>query len=112
MSENLPYCNNYDDEKLEPTMIMKALSDMMMPAVDLRRNVTVHTGPGGADLFEEEMEFRMDGSRRRYIGKKVTRILRRVHKNIRKSHRDLYFFSTKPQLPKMSFSLVIMDMTE
>lgn len=58
------------------------------------RNITLHTGAGGADLFEEKVE-NHGGLQRIYIGKKVMRLVRRVVKHIHKSHSDRYYF-TKP----------------
>ena len=58
------------------------------------RNVKIYTGVGGYNLFEEAME-RHIGFERVYIGKKVPRILRKVHKDIRKSITGLFFFRRK-----------------
>lgn len=62
------------------------------------RSIVIHTGAGGADLFEEALENQL-GVQRQYLGHKPPRFLKAVlranGKKIRKSHTGNYFF-TKP----------------
>jgi len=59
------------------------------------RNITLYTGVGGYIMFQESLEQITLGTRRVYIGKKVPRILRKVHKKIEKAENGKYFFRTK-----------------
>lgn len=55
------------------------------------RKIRLYTGTGGADMFEDSLEFQITGRKRVYIGFKVLRILRRIKMDIRKSHSGRYF---------------------
>ena len=54
------------------------------------RNITIHTGAGGMDMFEEAFEKEV-GITRIYMGRKVMRILKKKFPYIRKSHTGRYF---------------------
>jgi len=54
------------------------------------RRVTLRTGVGGMDMFEEAMENQV-GLQRIYIGYKVPRILRILQGEIKKSHSGRYY---------------------
>lgn len=54
------------------------------------RNIIIHTGAGGMDLFDEMME-ESAGFKRIPIGKKVLRILRRLKPVIRKNRTGIYY---------------------
>lgn len=61
----------------------------------MERNIKIYTGVGGYNLFEETFEEITLGTKRVYIGKKIPRILRKVHKNICKSVNGIYFYRIK-----------------
>jgi len=61
----------------------------------MERTIKIHTGIGGYNLFQEAFEEIALGTKRVYLGKKIPRILRRVHKNIHKSVNGIYFYKTK-----------------
>lgn len=59
-----------------------------------RREITIHTGIGGMELFQEAIEKKL-GFERVYMGKKVLRILRINKISIGKSHTGRYFRKIK-----------------
>lgn len=58
------------------------------------RNIIIRTGVGGYNMFQEAFEEQTLGTKRVYVGRKVLRILRRVHK-IHKAVNGVYFFRIK-----------------
>lgn len=78
------------------SMIQTAMNDMMGMWDGGGRVVRMYTGVGGADMFEEEVEFKLTGKRRVYIGMKVARFLRRGKGLIRKSHSGRYYKMYRP----------------
>lgn len=76
------------DFNLSLQTLEKAISEFFIPP---ERKYVIHTGVGGMDLFEEKMEESV-GFKRRYIGKKVPRILRYIKGIvILKSHSGRYY---------------------
>lgn len=60
------------------------------------RRITLYTGPGGMDMFEEGVHYTGTGLKRQYVGKKPMRIIRKVHK-LYKSHSGRYYFLYQPK---------------
>lgn len=58
------------------------------------RSITLRTGVGGYELFQEIFEQKATGYKRRYVGKKPMRILKSIHK-LYKSASGRYYFKYK-----------------
>lgn len=56
--------------------------------------ISLHTGVGGKDMVDIEIE-RQTGKQRRYLGRKVMRIVRRLHRNLRKDYRGRFYVLDK-----------------
>jgi hypothetical protein len=72
-------------------LIKQAMAHVFYPET---RNITLHTGSYGFDLFEEEYAFQGTGLKRRYVGKKPLRILRKVHTLHKAASGRWYFLYT------------------
>jgi hypothetical protein len=55
------------------------------------RSVRLYTGAGGAEMFDEAVEYQGTGYHRQYIGRKVLRILRKAHKIYKSKYTGIYY---------------------
>ena len=70
--------------------IEESLRDMWFNNRSKERTITIHTGVGGMDLFDEAIDESM-GYKRIRIGKKVLRILRVLKPVILKNKAGVYY---------------------